>query len=304
MAHTIILPYFSEEEVDRYLKIVQLMDRLAAESECPSGNENNAKYEFLLAASPKIEPSKRLEEACKKVAPTHSFQCPTQIFGYPEGPTAMFWDAMDYVRDNLSDDCDGFALWLESDMAPVKPDWIDRLDAEWRSTEQTPVIMGCFVPKLYKRRMFRKERLMLDEHINGGACYNKQLSSIIPTEQKQECFDMVVYREGKKHGPCVRSEQIMFSTNERVRRDVINPNLVIVHGFMQEKDTFIDNCLRPISEAEKKNFAFNGVADTIENWRRQVRRMWIRRGRQAILDTMYTEKRKLSKAIASERKAA
>ncbi len=79
--YIIILPYFSEEEVDRYELIADKMLALG-----PQKNH----FEFLLAASPKIEPNQRLFEKMSQVAPCHHFSCPTKIFGYPEGPTAMY----------------------------------------------------------------------------------------------------------------------------------------------------------------------------------------------------------------------
>lgn len=293
MSHTIILPYFCEEEVTRFLKIVQHIKNLGPQA---------APFEFLLAASAKQEPSQILEHACREIAPTHSFQCPTQIFGYPAGPTAMFWDAMDYVDHRLCTDPSGFALWLESDMIPVKSDWLDRLDTEWRAEREQPLVMGCYVPELYKRRVLRQKRLVLHEHINGGACYHKQLASILQPGIRGEVFDMAIYREAKKIGNTVCSEQIMFSTEQRARRDVLDPNIVLLHGFMQEKDRFIDLCCEPITEFERSIQPLNGLLDAIENMQRQIKTLWIRRGRQAVLENMFLEKRKRSRQ--AKRKAA
>lgn len=296
MSHTIILPYFCQEEVDRYLKIVDHIQRLSQQNQ--SGNvsklEAEVSFQFLLAASPRFECSQALEAACQAVAPTHSFQCPTQVFGYPEGPSAMFWDSMEYVGQHLADDS-SFALWLESDMIPVKPDWIQRLDEEWKSESDIPLVMGCYVPELYKKRVLREKRLVLHEHINGGACYHTGLAKILPVDIRDEVFDMAVYREAKKVGLTICSEQIMFSTTHRARRDVLNPELVLLHGFMQDKDRFIELCSEDISDFELKTQPLNGLLDAIENVQRLVRTMWIRRGRQAVLENMFLEKRKLSR---------
>ncbi len=291
MAHTIILPYFSQDEIQRYTKIIRHLQSLGKQN-CP--------FNFLLAASPKIAPREELRQVCSEVAPTYSFQCPTQVFGYPAGPTAMFWDAMDYIQANLQDD--GFALWLESDMVPVKSNWLDRLDQEWRSEGETPIVMGCYVPELYKVRLFRSKRLVLHEHINGGACYNKRLSSLIPDSVKEEVFDMVIYREAKKIGLTICSEQIMFSTTQRARRDVMDQHKVLLHGFMQEKDQFIEKCCAPLTLLERGLKPWNGLIDAIEDVQRQVKMLWLRRGRHAVLENMYHTKRKLSRQI--RRKAA
>ena len=75
--HIVILPYFCEEEVDRYLKIADKLETFP-EPEC--------QVHYLLASSPRTEPSSRLYDAYSRLGPTTSFQCPTQIFGYPQGP--------------------------------------------------------------------------------------------------------------------------------------------------------------------------------------------------------------------------
>ena len=87
----------------------------------------------------------------------------------------------------------------------------------------------------------------------------------------------------------------MFSTTARTRRDVLNPQLVLLHGFMQEKDRFIELCCEEISEFELKTQPLNGLLDAIDNVQRLIRTMWIRRGRQAVLENMFLEKRKLSR---------
>lgn len=293
MSHTIILPYFCDDEVARYLKIVQHIDRLC-QRQAETSPDSDVSFQFLLAASPRTDCSETLRQACEAVAPTHSFQCPTQIFGYPAGPTAMFWDAMDYVAEHL-DDSGAFALWLESDMIPVKADWLQRLDQEWNATDITPLVMGCYVPELYKKRVLREKRLVLHEHINGGACYHTQLARLLPADIRDEVFDMAVYRHARQVGVTVCSEQIMFSTTTRARRDILNPELVLLHGFMQDKDRFIEICCEDVSDFELKTQPLNGLLDAIDNVQRLVRTMWIRRGRQAVLENMFLEKRKLSR---------
>ncbi len=68
----------------------------------------------------------------------------------------MFWEAMEYIEQHSPND-GGFGLWLESDMAPVKENWIDQLDAEWKEGE-APILMGCYVPEVYKHRLLRKRK--------------------------------------------------------------------------------------------------------------------------------------------------
>ena len=282
MSHVVILPYFCREEIDRYLAIAHRLKQFAPQE---------SDYEFLLAASPKIEPNAKLQEAFSGIAPTTSFQCPSQVFGYPEGPTAMFWDCMDFIAKQMSGK-PGFSLWLESDMAPVKEDWIDRLSEEWNRGPE-PLLMGCYVPQVYKYRYLRRPKLLLDAHINGGACYNKLFARRISPQARQGVFDMSVYKYACKSGTARSTELIAFSTLNRVRRDVLDPNRVILHGFMQDKDAFINRCLAPVTSREQKVAAFNPIADRIERMRRRLRVCFVRRGKQAMLENMFLAKDKI-----------
>ncbi len=278
MKHVVILPYFCEEEIDRYLKIVAHMATFP---------KQKCEWQFLLAASPKIDPSPRLARACQKVAPTESFQCPSQIFGYPEGPTAMFWDSMEYLQNTPDDG--GFGLWLESDMAPVKTNWMDRLDEEWRRGDP-PLLMGCYVPEVYKHRLLRRKKLLLEDHVNGGACYSKRFSQWMPAEAREGVFDVVVYKFAKKVGKVRATSLIDFSTHDRVRRDVMNTDKVLLHGFMQDKDRFVDQCLEPVSDRERRSAFLNPVLSSLETTRRRVRVWVVRRGREAMFENMLLAK--------------
>lgn len=288
MRHVVILPYFCEEEVDRYLKIVYHMASYPAQ-QCD--------WQFLLAASPRIEPSARLKKACEQVAATESFQCPTQVFGYPEGPTAMFWDAMEYLDRQTPDD-GGFGLWLESDMAPVEADWMDRLHEEW--CEGTPpMLMGCYVPHVYKQRLLRRRKLLLEDHVNGGACYAKKFARWMPKEAREGVFDVAVYKYAKKLGRVKATRQIDFSTNARVRRDVLDAEKVILHGFMQQKDEFIDECVRPVTDAERRTAIIHPILNGVDSARRRMRVWMVRRGKKAMYENML-----LAKDRENSRKAA
>ncbi len=279
-SHVVILPYFCDEEVSRYLRIVGRM------AEMPQ----KCRWSFLLAASPRTTPSAVLEKACRAVAPVKSFQCPSQIFGYPQGPTAMFWDCMDYLAANYPDD-GGFGLWLESDMAPVKLDWLDRLDREWSSAAD-PLLMGCYVPKVYKSRLFRPKKLLLDDHVNGGACYSRKFAERLPQSAREGVFDMVTYREARKVGEVLLTRQIDFSDNKRVRRDVLDPVKVLLHGYLQDKDRFIDSCLAPVRTSERRTARYYPVMDAADTLRRKLRVWLVRRGQQAMYENMLLAKRR------------
>jgi hypothetical protein len=259
--NVVILPYFCDEEVDRYLKIAdKLSTFLPPRVQC----------EFLLAASPRTSTSQRLVDAFSALGKTNAFQCPTQIFGYPEGPTAMFWDCMDFLSENYSNSS-GFGLWLESDMAPTQPDWLDRLSFEWESESEKPIMMGCFVPNVYRKRLFKRPRLILDHHINGGACYAMDFARHMPESAREGCFDMVVYRHAHELGRAKRTRQIAFSTHQRIRRDLSDRTKVLVHGFQQDKNRFIDQCLAPLSQFEKATAPLNPFFERLESLKRTAK---------------------------------
>lgn len=282
--YVVILPYFCQEEVERYLKIATWL-----EQNC----ETPIPCHFLLAASPRTQPSQQLFTTFSKLGDCTSFQCPTQVFGYPEGPTAMFWDAMDHIAKQFGD-FQGFSLWLESDMAFTQPDWLPRLVGDWkRDNDSPPLLMGCYVPEVYKYRLFRKPKLILHDHINGGACYSLDFANRMPAESREEVFDMAVYKYGKQVGGVKTTGQISFSTNKRVRRDLLDKNKCVLHGFMQEKDSFIDECVRPLTEREIKTAGWIPLQDKIEMLKRRVKVCFVRRGHQAMLENMLLAKHRL-----------
>ncbi len=275
-SHVVILPYFCNAEIERYRCVARSLQQFGSQS---------TPYEFLLAASPKFDVSQSLHKAFATVAPTTSFQCPTQIFGYPQGPTAMFWDCMDYIAAHMNRK-PGFSLWLESDMAIVKSNWMDRISQEWTSSSPTPLMMGCFVPDVYRWRVFKGRKHLLHAHVNGGACYAKDFAHHMPNEARQGVFDMSVYPIITQTGRVKSTTQICFSTTSRARRDVLDPTKVILHGFMQDKDQFIARCAAPITDRERAAQLFNPWLNRWESARRQVRVFFVRRGPQAMFENM------------------
>ena len=283
--HTIILPYFCRAEVDRYLKVAERLAQFPA-PKCD--------ITFLLASSPKIETDEELVAAYSKLSKTITFACSTQIFGYPEGSGAMFWDCMEFLEAN-NDGGDGFSLWLESDMTPVKPDWIDRLSDEWFAGDQPPIMMGCYVPEVYTRRFLKRPRRILEAHINGGACYALDFASHMPPAAREGVFDMAVFQFADKLGRTRFTRQISFSTNLRVRRDIMDPNKVLLHGFMQEKDQFVQQCLIPTTKTEKDRASWNSTLDRWEEFRRRVKVKFGRRDELSTLENMFLEKNRFER---------
>ncbi|GAA5506418.1 hypothetical protein [Novipirellula caenicola] len=242
--HTIILPYFSEAEIDRYERILDHM--LSMESP-------KCEFEFLLSASPRTEPSDRLMRSASRIAPASHLHCPTQVFGYPFGATAMFWDSMRHVAD-MSDDNNGFALWMESDMCPVAADWLDRLDDHWQSSGDV-LLMGCEVPDVYrdcqkKFRLYRpfrhrpiEKKRWIARHINGGACYRRDLIHQVSPEYQDGIFDVRLGDLLREQGGYSSTPAIAFSTLDRLNHDLRDPDKVLLHGYLQDKDTFLHACI-------------------------------------------------------------
>ncbi len=287
-SHVVILPYFCDAEIERYLTVARSLGQFGSQA---------TRYEFLLTASPKIEVSHRLHDAFATIAPTTSFQCPTQIFGYPQGPTAMFWDCMDYIARHMNRE-PGFSLWLESDMAIVKPNWLDRLSQEWTSGSPTPLMMGCFVPDVYRWRVFKGRKHMLHAHINGGACYAKDFANHMPADARLGVFDMAIYPIVAQAGRAKTSTQICFSTIARARRDVLDPARVILHGFMQDKDQFIERCAAPVTDRERSTQKFNPLLNRFETARRQLRVFFVRRGPRAMFENMLLAQERRNRRVA------
>ena len=291
----VILPYFSEEEIDRYELIANKMLAL--------GPQKN-RFEFLLAASPKKEPSDRLLKTMSRVAPCHHFQCPTRVFGYPEGPTAMFWDSMDYLNENDNGD-GGFGLWFESDMIPAKSNWFDQIvndwNRNWDERESPTMVMGCYVPEVYKKRFFRPKRLWVPEHINGGACYAKDFVKFIPARYRSGTFDMVIYEFLKASDIYAKTESIAFSTLENCRKDLADERRMLLHGFMQPKNEFINACL-PTSTSDELQSASQPVDVRAEDFKDRIAQLklrFVKRGPKAMLEALLMEQRRQSRSRAA-----
>ena len=279
--YTIILPYYCQDEVDRYLRIGDHLLTLGPQSHS---------YEFLLAASPKIRPNRDLERRFSRIAPTISFSCPTKVFGYPQGPTAMFWDCMDYISDHSNPNDAGFGLWLESDMIPIKSNWLDEIIADWSAAETPPLLMGCLIPDVYKHRVMKRPRKWVREHINGGGCYGRHFGKILPPEARNEVFDLAVYPFVMEKPERMRvTNTIALSSMDRCRADIVDQRRMILHGFMQNKDDFIDRCRQPVSQLELNRYQGKLHYHPLGNAIERTKLMFMGRGPEAMLAAMFLE---------------
>lgn len=271
--HVIILPYFCDEEVRRYLSIA---DWIAANC------ERELDCSFLLAASPRTTPNEELLRAFSRLGPCHSLRCPTAVFGYPAGPTAMFWDAMDEVARVFHGD--GFALWMESDMVPARTDWIRALSADWDREPERPLLMGCFIPAVYRRRLFKPRKQVLTPHINGGACYALDFARRIPASARQGIFDLAVYEAARTAGPVVATELIGFSTLATIRSDLVGGKRAVLHGYLQDKDRFVAAATRPLSDRERAWTRIHPLSAWWTDCKRKLKIAFVRKGPQITLE--------------------
>lgn len=230
MKHVIILPYYSNDEIKRYLWIANFLKEFTV---------TKYNYEFLLAAHSSIQPSSTLFNAFVRIAPTKSLQCKTKISGFPQGPAAVFWEIMEYINGHYEKD-GGFSLWLESDMIPVKANWLDRLTEQWLRIPET-VLMGLYVPDRYIEGGGR-----IAEHINGGACYAKDFANFLPQEGRKPSFDVELFRYIRKTQRFQKSNLFAFAKIDNLWQLIHNSEKVILHGFKQNKDRFIKSCLRSL----------------------------------------------------------
>ena len=228
MKHVILLHYYCEAEVSRYLRIAEFLREYGRCS---------AEYEFLLLAASCISPSQVLQDAFSKIAPAKTFHCRKTRDGYWEGSAAAFWEGMEYVNKNYEKD-GGFTFWLESDTLPVKKNWVDLLGLEW---EKHPgiLIMGLYVPWLIDPRMGCDVVL---PHINGSACYAKDLDNLIPQSYKASStqpFDISLSQYAIKAGKFHKSGQFVFTDQYKLCHNIQDPRIVIVNGYRQNQDEFI-----------------------------------------------------------------
>lgn len=166
----IILPYYCQEEVALFGKLVNILSHWGGLD----------RVEFLLSARYDCPKSQALYEICSKLAPTTSIQCSMEGKGIVnpetgfniEGPSGMFLDTMQFIDQNYPLD-GGFALWMEADMVPLREDWLKAFNAEW-SAELVMMGFLCFSP------ISRWPR-----HINGGACYAKDFFRKVSPENFQ-----------------------------------------------------------------------------------------------------------------------
>ena len=230
MKHVILLHYYCEAEISRYLRIAEFLREY---SRC------SADYEFLLLAASCISPSQALEDAFARIAPAKTFPCRKTKDGYLEGSAAAFWEGMGYVNSRYDKD-GGFAFWLESDTMPIKSNWVDLLELEWKKHPDI-LVMGLYVPWLSDTQAG-----VVPAHINGGGCYAKDMDNLIPASYKSsntQPFDISLSQYAMKVRKFHKSGQFVFADQYKLCRDIRNPKITILNGHHLNQDELISRAI-------------------------------------------------------------
>lgn len=242
MKYIIIIPYYCQREIDAFLDLASIWPKLT---------NTNLKYEFLLSCRWDSEMSNVLEQKFSSIVPTTHIRCVTKGVGIRkssqgstvEGPTAMFWDTLEYINEHYSND-GGFVFWLEWDMVPVVPSWLDQLAAEWH--KKGYVIMGRFIDRKWIKRNIPK-RVKLDNlprHINGGACYCKDFCTKVT---RDDCnltipWDIDIFQYIDGHLPYRATDLIELRFwNNQTMFSYPKSKTVLLHGI---KDSSVRDFVR------------------------------------------------------------
>jgi len=242
MRNIIVLPYASDTEIRRFLKIGYFLRRR---------DKNRCHFEFLLVNKNTVKPDKELAAVLNDLAPVRCYEPETVLNSYPEGPDEVFWKAMEYVSKVYEKD-GGFALWLESDMLPKVPDWVDRLEREWKAYPGI-LIMGLY----FSQKYLIKTGDRIAEHINGGACYSKDIFMAVPSLYKGKYFDVSLFPFIKKTKKFHASWLFRYSHMHSLLDDIQDNRAVILHGYRQDKEKFISKAIEIIESPEALEFEKN-----------------------------------------------
>jgi hypothetical protein len=117
------------------------------------------------------------------------------------------------------------------------------------------------------------------EHINGGACYAKDFGRQVPQECRSGTFDLAIYPYLKQCGRFHATQSIAFSTVKRCDRDLSDPRRVLLHGFMQDKNAFLERCLQPQDPTKSAAQTPPALSHRLAFWSRQRKSPEYRRER-------------------------
>jgi len=184
------------------------------------------------------------------IAPSMQIVFDVPFDSYREALKDTFWKTMDYINANYEKD-GGFAFWFEHDMLPTAPKWVDLLEDEWRRHPGV-FVMGVFFPKKY----FTKTKKFVPEHINGGACYLKYISELVPMKYRdvsdRGAFDVILFKYAKLTKLYHISKAFKFSHMYSLLSNIENSKNIILHGYRQDKNSFIDKAIDLMESPESR----------------------------------------------------
>lgn len=233
MEHIFILPYYCESEVRIFLDIADIWEELTS---------SDVAYSFLLCSRFDCPPSEELKKRFSKIGPTVAFQSTTvgKGIGKPdpgyevEGPSAMFWDAIDFVNSNYKKD-GGFAFWFEADMVPLKSDWVAQLHQEWLQDDHD--ILGVLIDQQWGKKFHPGGAFNDNSHMNGGACYRKDFITKIDLDEidMQKSWDFVLSDHLLNNKLNCKHTNLIEFYYHRQHLDVqLGDNCVLLHGVKDD----------------------------------------------------------------------
>ncbi|MBI1365885.1 MAG: hypothetical protein GC153_07990 [Alphaproteobacteria bacterium] len=179
---------------------------------------------------------------------------PAGAQGRRAGPNNMFFGGLDAVKD-----LPGYALWLETDCTPIRPDWLGRAAALVR-TDDAPWIIGS----IYRGRDALGPREM--RHINGNALYaagapafrefltatwKPQLDRLV-RESPELAFDCVIdslFEAADSRQPDNPNWRLMQEISARLRYTDFIQNIVDESSSPAEKAEQLAGILRDCPDA-------------------------------------------------------
>lgn len=164
--------------------------------------------------------------------------------GDSTGIAEMFWSAMEFIHQGGVKLDGGFALWWESDMLPVKPDWLDRLDQQWRSLNE-PLVMGQHVDALPPHLGGD----CLPPHVHAAACYSSSICSYVPSPVgRREPFDSSMFPYLSEHPERWHaSSQFTFTNVEQIEACRLSADVSVVRGLGQPSDDFVRSAIENLA---------------------------------------------------------
>lgn len=243
MEHIVILPYYSRTELERFARLAGIWRRL---------DPGRVRYRFLLSSrfDAPAAPQSLLNELAG-LAPLELHSCTTPETQFPNSASAMFFDTMEHVRRSARRD-GGFALWIEADMVPLRPKWLEDFEAEWRTGHYT--LMG---------RYMRWHDV--PEHINGGACYTKDFARVVPRNIAGG-WDVTCYPFVQRFGMARRTELIDFRYLSPTLASAPRSGAAIIHGV--KDNSVFDYVERSLQQGRQPVFSrasSGGETKTVTN---------------------------------------